>query len=151
MAIGNLNPPTSEKFVEKLEASLEKKEDKVSELSPTPQRSRPTETMTKTQVTERSFHRTTERPKVKTTKRAFHRMIERPNDRTVKVSKGRTTILPGEVRRKVRHSFDIFEDQVLPLKEIQLARQRESGNKCLLGDLVQEALDMFIAEEHVQD
>jgi hypothetical protein len=144
MAIGNLDPSTDQKFVEKLEASLEKKEDEVSKVSPTPPTSRPMKTAMKAQTNKRTNERTNKRLKVKTNKRT--------NVRTVKVSKSRKTVLPKEeVRRKARHSFDIFEDQALSLKEIQLARQKETGKRCLLGDLVKEALDMFIAKEHIRD
>ena len=54
---------------------------------------------------------------------------------------------PSVQRRKVRHTFDIFGDQLLSLKEIAIERQRISGNRVLLGDLVQEALDRFITRE----
>ena len=50
-------------------------------------------------------------------------------------------------RRKIRHTFDIFEDQLLSLKEITLSRQKRFGKRELLGDLVQQALDMFITKE----
>lgn len=60
-----------------------------------------------------------------------------------------TNVRPKE-RTKTRHSFDVFEDQLLSLKEIQLQREKESGEKTLLGDLVQEALDRLIAEERTK-
>ena len=50
-------------------------------------------------------------------------------------------------RTRVRHSFDIFDDQLMSLKEIVLTRQMLFGKKTLLGDLVQEALDLFISKE----
>jgi len=51
------------------------------------------------------------------------------------------------VRVRVRHSFDIFTDQLLSLREIALTRERRSGLRTRLGDLVQHALDVFIAGE----
>ena len=63
---------------------------------------------------------------------------ERPNGRTNE---------PPVHRRKVRHTFDIFDDQLLSLKEITIERQRSGGNRVLLGDLVQEALDLLITKE----
>lgn len=54
-------------------------------------------------------------------------------------------------RRKVRHSFDILSDQLFLLREIAIERERLLGRKTLLGDLVQEALDLFIAQERRQD
>jgi hypothetical protein len=153
MAIGNLDPSADQKFVEKLEASLEKKEDEVSKVFPTPPTSRPMKTATKTQVAEGPFHRKAKRPKVKTTKRPKAKKAKRPEGQTAKRPKGRTAVWPKKetIRRKTRHGFDIFEDQVFSLKEIQLRRQRETGKRYLLGDLAKEALDMFITKEYAQD
>jgi hypothetical protein len=50
-------------------------------------------------------------------------------------------------RTRIRHSFDIYQDQLLSLKEIALSRQKAQGKRVLLGDLVQEALDMLIINE----
>ncbi len=50
-------------------------------------------------------------------------------------------------RTKVRHSFDVFLDQLDDLREIALARQKAARRRVLLGDLVQEALDAFIKSE----
>jgi hypothetical protein len=71
-------------------------------------------------------HRTNER----TIERRMERRFERTNERT-----------------KVRHTFDILTGQLLNLREIVIAREKTFGNRVLLGDLVQEALDMFIAKE----
>lgn len=59
---------------------------------------------------------------------------ERSNERTVE-------------RTRVRHSFDIWQDQLLGLSEIQADRFSQSGKKPKLGELVQEALDAYIAKE----
>ncbi len=50
-------------------------------------------------------------------------------------------------RRKIRHTFDIYEDQLLSLKEVAIERQKLFGERVLLGDLVQEALDALITKE----
>lgn len=50
-------------------------------------------------------------------------------------------------RTKVRHSFDIHSDQLFALRELAVERERVLGHKVLLGDLVQEALDLFISRE----
>ena len=50
-----------------------------------------------------------------------------------------------EERRVIRHSFDIYHDQLMRLGEIQMRLYRESGKKPKLGRLVQEALDHYIA------
>lgn len=62
------------------------------------------------------------------------RTHERSNERTVE-------------RSRVRHSFDIWQDQLLGLSEIQAERFSQSGRKPKLGELVQEALDAYIAKE----
>ncbi len=50
-------------------------------------------------------------------------------------------------RKKVRHTFDILGDQLLALREIVIEREKVFGERVLLGELVQEALDMFITKE----
>lgn len=50
-------------------------------------------------------------------------------------------------RKKIRHTFDIYYDQLLSLREMALNREMLFGERVLLGDLVQEALDMFITKE----
>ena len=51
-------------------------------------------------------------------------------------------------RRKTRHPFDIFEDQLAALKKIQLAESElpETASHRTLGEMAQEALDLFIRE-----
>ncbi len=50
----------------------------------------------------------------------------------------------------VRHSFDIGQDQLLALAEIQMDRFQQTGRKPKLGPLVQEALDAYIAKQRRQ-
>jgi hypothetical protein len=52
-------------------------------------------------------------------------------------------------RRKTRHPFDIYEDQLDALQKIQLAEREETRQKKgkYLGEMVQEALDRYIAEK----
>ena len=53
-----------------------------------------------------------------------------------------------EQRRKIRHPFDIHEDQLDGLKKIQIARRESSGGKePALGEMAREALDDFIKAE----
>lgn len=68
--------------------------------------------------------------------------FERPSVRTAKPKHHRSN-----ERTKVRHTFDIFADQLTALRRIRLDREEISGKRYLLGDLVQEALDMLIAKE----
>jgi hypothetical protein len=51
-------------------------------------------------------------------------------------------------RRKTRQSFDIFEDQYDALKKLQIAEHEHSGEKAQkLGEMVQDALDIYIREK----
>lgn len=79
-----------------------------------------------------------ERPKDATNVRTGERPIQRSNERTM-------------LRRKIRHTFDIYQDQLLSLRELALRREVLSGERVLLGDLVQAALDMFITKERNND
>jgi hypothetical protein len=84
---------------------------------------------------ERTNVRTNIRTNIRSTDRtaireAFHCRIEVP-----------------EPRRKIRHSFDIFEDQKSALEKLQLAIANEEGSKPSLGDMVQEALDLYTRQK----
>lgn len=50
-------------------------------------------------------------------------------------------------RTRVRHSFDIWQDQLMALAEIQTQIFNRTGRKPKLGDLVQEALDAYVAKQ----
>jgi hypothetical protein len=79
----------------------------------------------------------------------------RPNGRTDEHSPTASADLPAYVvripadRRKTRHPFDIFEDQLEGLRKIQLAERENSKPRKgkTLGEMTQEALDHFIAEK----
>jgi hypothetical protein len=75
----------------------------------------------------------------KTDRLPTQRSNERPNE-----GLPRQTDERKRERTKVRHSFDVFRDQILDLGDIQQALAREQGTKPRLGDLVQEALDNYI-------
>lgn len=76
--------------------------------------------------------------------------IDTSNDQTKHASNHTSTVRTNE-RTKLRHTFDIFRDQLLSLREIALARERTSGGRVLLGDLVQEALDTFITKQRKKE
>lgn len=68
--------------------------------------------------------------------------------------RGRTNVATNErtnersnERLRVRHSFDVWQDQLLRLSEIQAERFSRTGRKPKMGELVQEALDAFLATE----
>ena len=64
---------------------------------------------------------------------------DRPFDRRDEPSTVRTN-----ERTKVRHSFDIYQDQLLSLAEIQASIFRKTRRKPKIGELVQEAIDHYI-------
>lgn len=77
---------------------------------------------------------------------------ERSNERTFERRSGHSSeyavVVPTE-RRKTRQSFDIFEDQYEALKKLQLAEADKQGGRPRqkLGEMVQEALDIFIKDK----
>lgn len=79
---------------------------------------------------------------IRTNERRFQRSPERSNKRMVK----RSNVESNE-RTRIRHTFDILDDQLLTLREISIERQKMFGRRVLLGELVQEALDMLITRE----
>jgi hypothetical protein len=63
----------------------------------------------------------------RTPEQAFNRTSGRVNERAV-----------------IRASFDIFQDQQHALAEIQTARFKKTGKKPKMGELAQEAFDLYI-------
>jgi hypothetical protein len=49
-----------------------------------------------------------------------------------------------------RHSFDVWQDQLIALTEIQTQMFHKTGRKPKLGELVQEALDAYIAKQRLR-
>lgn len=70
-------------------------------------------------------------PKLRAEKRRPPKTNERPKERT-------------NERIKIRHSFDIFQDQLSKLQEIQIKTIQQGRKKPRLGDLAQQALDEFL-------
>jgi hypothetical protein len=52
-----------------------------------------------------------------------------------------------KVRNRIRHTFDIFADQLMSLRELSIEQEKTFGERVLLGDLVQQALDLFISKQ----
>ena len=77
--------------------------------------------------------------------RTSNRNINRSSGR----SNERTTIRTNE-RSRIRHSFDIYQDQLLAMADIQAAIFRKTGRKPKMGELVQEALDLYIKKMNVR-
>ena len=56
----------------------------------------------------------------------------------------------SDERRVIRHSFDIYGDQLVALTDIQARLYRQTGKKPKLGRLVQDALDRYIDAQHAR-
>ena len=50
-------------------------------------------------------------------------------------------------RTKVRRAYNIFADQAVALEELQLARHKDEGRRPELGELVRDALEIYIRRE----
>lgn len=64
---------------------------------------------------------------------------EQKNERS-KVQKN----VNSSVRPVIRHTFDIFEDQLVDLKRLQIEAMQQRRRKRKLGEMVQIALDQYI-------
>ena len=90
-------------------------------------------------ISERTNERTVNKNKPVATKKADSVNVASGNFYTIEI--------PAD-RAKIRHSFDIFEDQKNALEKLQMAL-KDSGQKKkpVLGDMAQEAFDLYIKEK----
>src|SRR5688500_18310378 len=77
-------------------------------------------------------------------KRSFDRTFERPNERSNERFNERP---PKQKREKIRHTFDIYRDQLVALQIIQLEKFQAGKKKPKLGKMVAEGIDLFIKQE----
>jgi hypothetical protein len=65
------------------------------------------------------------------------------------VGSARYNVVIPKDRRKIRHPFDIYEDQLEVLKRLQFAAQDEAGSKAMptLGEMAGQALDQYLPKE----
>lgn len=95
--------------------------------------------------------RTSERTNVRTETKKDIKVNERTNERSdekIDTDNSAYAITIPQNRRKIRHSFDIFEDQKNTLEKLQLAIAGKTNNKKpSLGDLIQEAIDLFAKQK----
>ena len=77
-------------------------------------------------------------------KRTNERTFERPNDRSNERSIKR---LPKQKREKIRHTFDIYRDQLVALQTIQLEKFQAGKKKPKLGTMVAEGIDLYIKQQ----
>jgi hypothetical protein len=50
-------------------------------------------------------------------------------------------------RKKIHHSFDIFDDQLMSLRELVINREKKMRKRVRISELVQEALDDLFAKQ----
>lgn len=77
---------------------------------------------------------------VETNRRTEERKVVRSNERTTEYEKDRV---------KIRHTFDIYDDQLGMLHQIQLEAVQAGGKKPKLGDMVQEALSDYFKKRKI--
>ena len=87
------------------------------------------------------FKKKTDEPNIQSENRTSVRPYERTNVRT--------NVRNDEkiVRIKIRHAFDIFEDQLRQLQATQLKAVQAGERKPSIGWMVQEAIDDWLAKQ----
>ena len=71
--------------------------------------------------------------------------IEKRTDvRTIERKSERTNVSKKKKRIRIRHAFDIFEDQLRSLQTFQLEAIQAGKKKPSLGKMVQRALDQYL-------
>ncbi len=88
------------------------------------------------ELSEQSVFFQKQSPKNERSERSNERTNERSNVQTVQ-------------RTKVRHTFDIYADQIVSLHQHQLETLQNEGIKPHLGEMVQEALDDYLVKKGV--
>jgi len=104
-----------------------------------------------------------ENPKAEKQSEVAEEKQKRKNDRTNVRTDIRTNVRPyaqketwessryqieiPQIRRKVRHSFDIFKDQKSALEKLQLATADEEGSKPSMGEMVQDSIDLYTSQK----
>ena len=68
----------------------------------------------------------------------------RTDERTFERSDGRSALKPK--RRKIRHAFDIYQDQLISLQMRQLEAVQRGKRKPKLGKMVQDAIDLYLKQ-----
>ena len=77
-------------------------------------------------------------------KRSNERTLERPTERSNERLNERP---PKPKREKIRHTFDIYKDQLIDLQRIQWERVQAGKKKPKLGRMVSEGIDLYIKQQ----
>jgi hypothetical protein len=77
--------------------------------------------------------------------------VKSKNERLNEPTSERTNVRTNKIKEriKIRHSFDIYQDQLFDLQALQLAFLRKGKSKMKLGVMVQEAIDMYLEVKKV--
>jgi len=86
--------------------------------------------------------------KKRTSERSLEATDQRNKQRTVRPTK-QPTIEVSNNRMMIRHTFDIFDDQLQALYLYQLECVQNGSHKPKMGDMIQEALDGYLAKQGV--
>lgn len=92
---------------------------------------------------------TPKKPSIKTQERPSKKVLKpKTTFPTNEITNERTNETTNVERVKIRHTFDIFKDQLMSFKKIKYEREAKFGKTVRIGDLAQQALDMFITTEN---
>ena len=81
-----------------------------------------------------------------TSQSIFFKGEKRSNVRTVERSESQISEAETD-RQIIRHTFDIFQDQLQSLHSLQLKAIQKGKKKPKLGQMVREAIDAYLANE----
>jgi hypothetical protein len=92
-------------------------------------------TLEKIDITNSEAQRQENQDQKRSNERTFEPPNERLNERTIK-----------QKREKIRHTFDIYRDQLVSLQMIQLEKVQAGKRKPKLGKMVADGIDLFIKQ-----
>jgi len=77
---------------------------------------------------------------------SFQAKSERMNE-TTNVPTIQRTNDSKPTRIVIRHTFDVFQDQLIRLQKLQIAAMTQGRRKTKLGKMVQKAIDLYLLRE----
>jgi len=97
-----------------------------------------------TPSTTATTHTQAQNESIQDQKRSNERTFERSNERSIERLNERP---PKLKREKVRHTFDIYKDQLIELQRIQWEKVQAGKKKPKLGKMVSEGIDLYIKQQ----
>jgi hypothetical protein len=89
----------------------------------------------------------TDKKKLSSNVQTFKRTNERMNERTFERTHERSNVQKPAKRQIKRESFDVYEDQVQAIEELQLRRRRERGKHVTKGEVIRDLLDEILSQK----